>query len=69
MLITQVNTDFHIAFRYCRHLVEAVKNLPGRRYDPVNKFWVVPTRERAAVEAFARRYGNRERHDSIFSIK
>lgn len=59
MLITQVNTDFHIAFRYCRHLVEAVKNLPSRRYDPVNKFWVVPTRERAAVEAFARRYGFR----------
>jgi len=43
-------------FRYMPHLVEAVKALPERRFDPVNKCWLVPLTERDEVMAFARRY-------------
>jgi len=38
------------------YLVEAVKSLPERRFDPVNKCWLVPLSERDVVMEFARRY-------------
>ncbi len=56
MTITEQGKHFRIQFRYMPHLVEAVKALPERRFDPVNKCWLVPLSEREEVMAFARRY-------------
>jgi SWI/SNF-related matrix-associated actin-dependent regulator 1 of chromatin subfamily A len=56
MTITEQGKYFRIQFRYMPHLVEAVKALPERRFDPVNKCWLVPLSEKDEVMAFARRY-------------
>lgn len=36
------DTVFQISFAYDPALVEAVKTLPGRRYDPARRTWMVP---------------------------
>ncbi len=56
MTITEQKRNFRINFRYSPYLVQAVKELPARRFDPVNKCWLVPVEHKAEVEAFARRY-------------
>lgn len=38
-------------------IVSAVKEIPGRRFDPVSKSWIVPLVSKGAVEAFAKRFG------------
>lgn len=57
MLITRVNNDYRITFRYAPHIVQAVKSIPGRRYDSVNKCWYVPEASKPAVERLADRFG------------
>lgn len=60
MLLTKVNDNtIKIEFRYMPHLVEAVKEIPGRRFDGESKCWVAPVTSLKEVEAFARRYGFR----------
>lgn len=59
MLISRTDKAFHIMFRYNPRLVLAVKNLPRRAFDPVNKCWIVPVSEHQAVEVFAKKYGFR----------
>ena len=57
MRIIEQNNLFHFAFQYKPYIVNAVKALPGRRFDYVNKTWTVPVSERATVEHLARRFG------------
>ncbi len=52
-----------IIFNYRPHLVNAVKNIPGRRWDPTRKAWKVPVSNRRRVEAFASQYGFRFQED------
>lgn len=60
MLLTKVNDyTIKIEFRYMPHLVEAVKEIPGRRFDGERKCWIAPVTSLKEVEAFARRYGFR----------
>lgn len=60
MLLTKVNDNtIKIEFRYMPHLVEAVKEIPGRRFDGERKCWIAPVTSLKEVEAFARRYGFR----------
>lgn len=40
-------------------LIEEIKYLRGRRYDPGKKVWTVPLSEKMSVEAFAKRWGFR----------
>lgn len=56
MTITEKGNNFNIQFRYAPHLVEAVKELTGRRFDPVNKSWLVPKQHEEEVREFARKY-------------
>lgn len=56
MTITEQGKYFRIQFRYMPHLVEAVKALPERRFDPVNKCWLVPVTEEQYVLDFARKF-------------
>jgi SWI/SNF-related matrix-associated actin-dependent regulator 1 of chromatin subfamily A len=48
--------EFRIIFPWEPYLVEQVKKLPDRIYDPVNKIWVVPIEHRLKVEKFAHLY-------------
>ena len=60
MLLTKVNDKIiKIEFRYMPHLVEAVKQITGRRFDGDNKCWIAPVTSLKEVEAFGRRYGFR----------
>jgi len=54
MRIIESGSYFHIIFPYRPSLVERVKSIPGRRWDPVNKVWKVPISSRTSVERFAR---------------
>lgn len=57
MNIQRTDKYFIISFRYQPHLIEAVKLLPGKRWDGVNKMWLVPTDFEAEVNYFANKYG------------
>ena len=56
MLITKQGKFFRIQFKYSPFLVEKVKELPGRGFDPTNKCWVVPEVHEAEVRSFGQRY-------------
>lgn len=56
MLITKQGKFFRIQFKYSPLLVEKVKELPGRGFDPTNKCWVVPEAHEAVVRSFGQRY-------------
>lgn len=56
MLITKQGKFFRIQFKYSPFLVEKVKELPGRGFDPTNKCWVVPEVHEAVVRSFGQRY-------------
>lgn len=51
--ISVTPSHFKIAFKYMPRLVEQVKSLPGRRFEPQEKVWLVPSEHRMAVERFA----------------
>lgn len=55
MRILEKNGLFHIIFPYRPSLVEKVKAIPGRRWDPVQKVWTVPVSSRYSVERFAQK--------------
>lgn len=48
---------FELIFPYRPSIVEAVKKLPERRFNPETKTWRVPSSHRTEVEKFAYRYG------------
>lgn len=43
ILVTQVNDEYQIRFPYDANIIEIVKSVPGRRWNPEGKFWSVPT--------------------------
>jgi len=57
MEIATINNHYAIRFPFRPRILEAVKNLEGRRWNPVRKAWMVPVKEKEAVEEFARKYG------------
>jgi len=61
--VTIVETPhcFTLRFRYDRRLVEDVKALPGRTYDPKTKAWHVPLTEERAVARFAAKWNGEQR--------
>ena len=59
MLITKQGNKFLISFKYKPNLVDQVKGLPGRGWDPVNKCWSVPEVYEAHVRKFAQAHGFR----------
>lgn len=54
--ISKSGNVFRILFGYHPLLVEKVKELPNRRFDPVNKCWVVPTSYEKEVRVFAEKF-------------
>lgn len=57
MFVSKENGNYKLEFRYAPHLVEAVKKLPQRRFDPTLKCWVVPGTCEESVKDFIRKYG------------
>ena len=57
MNIQRSDNYFIISFQYKPNLVEAVKLLPGKRWDGVNKVWLVPIKFENAVTRFGEAYG------------
>lgn len=43
ILVTQINDEYQIRFPYDANVVELVKSVPGRRWNPEGKFWTIPT--------------------------
>lgn len=41
--VIQHNDIYQIHFKYDPYIVELVKQVPGRRWDPNNKFWTIPS--------------------------
>ena len=56
MVITRTEKVFRIEFKYNPRLVDAVKLLPERRFDSINKCWTVPVSFEKEIAAFANRY-------------
>lgn len=59
MQITESRGLYQIRFDYHPSIIERVKELPDRRWNPQFKCWTVPTMHRGEVEGFARKYGFR----------
>lgn len=59
MQIIEKKDHYHIIFQYHPMLLQRVKELPDRRWNPTEKCWTVPRSERSAVEKFAIRNGFR----------
>ena len=57
MKIQQSEKYYVISFQYKPHLVAAVKELPGRKWDGVNKVWLVPVDYASDVVSFGNRFG------------
>lgn len=53
-VIIENGNRFEIRFDFRPHLLNKVKMIPGRRWDPVQKIWTAPTSSRRYVENFAR---------------
>jgi SNF2 family DNA or RNA helicase len=56
-LITYSNNEFTIIFNYDRILVEAIKRIPGRKYNVIKKHWNIPITSFAQLEEFITTYG------------
>lgn len=57
MQIQKSDNYFVISFKYQAHIVEAVKLIPGKKWDGVNKVWLVPIEFEQSVTVFANRFG------------
>jgi len=57
MEITVIKQDYAISFAYRPHLVEAVKHLPGRKWNDSLKVWTVPLMYRDEVSKFRLKWG------------
>ena len=42
ILVTQNNEEYEIRFPYDPQVVSMVKDVPGRRWHPEEKFWSIP---------------------------
>ncbi|OOG19160.1 hypothetical protein BWD42_04215 [Sphingobacterium sp. CZ-UAM] len=60
MQITEQGKSFKITFKYDPKMVENIKKfLPERKYDPIDKSWIVPVLYRSQVEIFGKAFGFR----------
>ena len=56
MVIKQEGQSYVISFRFNPRLVDAVKQLPMRRFNYSDKTWMVPVDFKEEIEKFARKY-------------
>lgn len=56
MVIQEVGSSIHVKFDYHPKIVADIKLIPGRRWNPNQKVWVIPKRESRRVQEFAKRH-------------
>lgn len=52
--ITEIGNQYQVDFSYRKHLVEAIKRIPGRRFDYSEKKWLVPKESKDHLMRFAK---------------
>lgn len=55
--ITEQGAYYRLDFSYRPNVIDAVRKLPGRKWDFQEKTWMVPREYQKELQAFARRYG------------
>ena len=55
--VTLVGDSFYLKFKYSPALVEAVKKIEGRRWNPDEKMWSIPLTSVRATKDFCERFG------------
>ncbi|TZF84541.1 DEAD/DEAH box helicase [Pedobacter sp. BS3] len=70
--IEQQGNYFKIYFQYNARIVDRVKEIPGRRFNPLGKCWEVHIENRIAVERFAHAnkftFGKPQEVEQVFEI-
>lgn len=56
MYVTREQNCYRLEFRYSPMIIEAVKSLPNRRYDPQLKQWLIPLGCEDDLKAFMQKY-------------
>lgn len=56
--VEETERCFVVSFRYDPAIVEDIKDVPGRKYDPGTKKWRVPLTERKALQRIIAKYEN-----------
>lgn len=57
MHATEQNGLIELSFQYKASIVNDIKTIPGRRWNPTKKLWTVPVSERAKVDRLMAKYG------------
>ena len=57
--LVQINTGFEVNFAYKPYLVDAIKQVPGARWNPSRKNWFVPKSSELSLMNFSRIYGGK----------
>jgi len=52
IIIKEENDEFRVIFPYQKDAVQEIRNIKGAKWDRINKFWIVPLCEHAAVDRF-----------------
>lgn len=54
---TEVGNRIELEFTFNPNIVSAIRNIEGKRYNPVTKIWSVPKDQAQRVEALQKRFG------------
>jgi SWI/SNF-related matrix-associated actin-dependent regulator of chromatin subfamily A-like protein 1 len=55
--ITEAPTHYEVKFQYKPYLVDAIKRIPGRRFDGNKKAWIIPLESGSALKNWAANFG------------
>lgn len=61
MQYVEIGNNLELTFDYHPKIVEAVRNIPGRRWNPDRKAWIVPRSEMATVQFLMQKYGGAQK--------
>lgn len=65
MTITRDGDAYVVGFQYNREVVDAVKAIPGRRYNPMDKTWTVPSQHADKLFAVYEKYMGRPAPEDV----
>ena len=54
---TENGNRIELEFTYNPYVVEAIKRIEGKRYNPVTRIWSVPKDKQDIIESLQKRYG------------
>lgn len=57
--LTQISTGYEVSFTYKPWLVDAIKTIPGARWNPSRKNWFVPNKSSSALLNWSKQIGGK----------